>query len=94
MSADRSKPVFLITIYPNSADYFLNGTAPVFEANQQFIRAIQDIHREFNRPNLHLIEGSDLLNDFHALASDLIHPSDYGHMLIGERLAARMSHLI
>lgn len=40
--------------------------------------------------NLHLLEGDALLYDQTGLTSDLIHPSDYGHTMIGERLATAL----
>ncbi|SFL35713.1 Lysophospholipase L1 [Paenibacillus sp. 1_12] len=88
------KPVFLITLFPNSSDHLVSEAHPLTLANEQFSQAIRELHHEFALPHLHLIEGHDILNDFSALAADLIHPSDYGHILMGERLAKRMSELL
>jgi lysophospholipase L1-like esterase len=90
VTKNPGKPVFLITIFPNSSDHLLAESGSTL-ANQQFSQAIRDLHHEFALPQLHLIEGHDVLNDFSALASDLIHPSDYGHVLMGERLSQRMA---
>jgi lysophospholipase L1-like esterase len=44
--------------------------------------------------NLHLFEGRDLLPDAEGLSCDLLHPSDYGHIQMGERLAERLKPLL
>ncbi|WP_240416847.1 SGNH/GDSL hydrolase family protein [Paenibacillus periandrae] len=85
------KPVFLITLFPNSSDHLVSEDNPLTIANKQFSQALRDLHREFALPHLHLIEGHEVLNDFSALAADLIHPSDYGHIIMGERLAQRIA---
>ncbi|TVY11435.1 SGNH/GDSL hydrolase family protein [Paenibacillus cremeus] len=90
-AAHPGKPVFLITLFPNSSDRLVAGNHILTRANLEFADVLRRLHRELQLPNLHLIEGHDLLPDFSALAADLIHPSDYGHILIGENLAKRMS---
>lgn len=39
---------------------------------------------------LHLVEGRELLSDAEGLSCDLLHPSDYGQVWMGERLADRL----
>jgi lysophospholipase L1-like esterase len=36
---------------------------------------------------LHFISGDKVLTDFSGLSSDLVHPSDEGHILMGENLS-------
>ncbi|WP_127583096.1 SGNH/GDSL hydrolase family protein [Paenibacillus koleovorans] len=94
LDSQPGKPIFLITIFPNRANYFFNQSNPYTLANNEFNEQLRDIHRLLDDPNLHLIEGSDILTDFSGLTSDLVHPSDYGHILMGERLAERMKPVL
>ncbi|MNO05417.1 hypothetical protein D3C81_2267920 [compost metagenome] len=62
------------------------------------MRKYNDILRacaEFKNHNrLYLLEGSDIMTDFTSLTSDLTHPSDYGHITMGERLAESMRSVV
>ncbi|WP_127583098.1 SGNH/GDSL hydrolase family protein [Paenibacillus koleovorans] len=84
------KPIVLLTIFPNVATRFINEPNPVTLANEAFCEQLRDLQRTLGAPNLHLIEGSDILTDFSGLTADLVHPSDYGHMLMGQQLAERL----
>ncbi len=86
-TAHATKPVALITIFPNSDDFSKEPT-PSTEKNKSFRAILRQIHAELNDPNLHLIEGDQVLTSFAGLCSDLIHPSQNGHQLMGANLAA------
>ena len=85
------KPVAIITIFPNSE----TGTAsPNGKAEAEFCAILRDLVRQAGRPNLHLIEGAEILTDFGNLTKDLIHPSDYGHIQMGQNLAAKLKAFV
>lgn len=89
------KPVVLVTIYPNHDDVRKRSSADGGpNINQQFTERLERIHRDLNHPNLHLVDGHDVLTDFSALTVDLIHPSDYGHTLMGQHLAEVIEGII
>ncbi|MGG1514294.1 SGNH/GDSL hydrolase family protein [Paenibacillus oryzisoli] len=88
------KPIFLLNIFPNSADFLRDAVHPTAVANRDFREALRNMHSQLGLPHLHLLEGESILTDFSALTSDLIHPSDYGHSLMGQRLAEEMQDLI
>ncbi|MNR15996.1 hypothetical protein D3C85_1325610 [compost metagenome] len=93
VSKHPNKPIFLLNIFPNSADHHHDVSHPISVANREYREAIRGIHRKLVRleqQHLHLLEGETILTDFSALAGDLIHPSDYGHILMGQRLAEEM----
>ena len=69
-------------------------SAPEREAFAAFNAALRQICAEAACPNLHLIEGASLLPDWTGLSADLTHPSDFGHALIGERLADAIRPLL
>ncbi|CAG7642677.1 SGNH/GDSL hydrolase family protein [Paenibacillus allorhizosphaerae] len=84
------KPVFLTTIYPNRATHFNETKHALTDHEKRYNDVLRNYAAAKAHPQLHLLEGADILTDFTALTSDLIHPSDYGHMLMGERLAEMM----
>lgn len=88
------KPVVLVSLFPNSADHSTNPTHPRSERNEQFVQRLKQIYKSLDHPCLHYVDGHTLLTDFSALSADLIHPSDYGHTLIGQMLAEAMKSII
>jgi lysophospholipase L1-like esterase len=87
-AAHPDKPVFVVTIYPN-AQSPQNTTQRSIEQERQL--AFDDILRaivaDIKNPNIHLIEGCDILTDYSGMTKDLIHPGDFGHIQMGFNLA-------
>lgn len=94
VESNPKKPVVIITIYPNRAVYFKNQDDISHIRNREFNEILKKIYDEINADNLYLIEGKDILTDFSGLSSDLIHPSDYGHILMGQNLADKLKDII
>lgn len=94
INKNPDKPIVLITIYPNSADYSLDKSSRAFQANASYREILEKIWSEFGNKNLHLIDGRDILEDFSGLTCDLIHPSDYGHIAMGENLAKKLREIL
>jgi lysophospholipase L1-like esterase len=90
----REKPVFVTTIYPNRATYFRNPNDVLSERERRYNDVLRRYVANKNHPHLHLIEGSEIMTDFTSLTSDLIHPSDYGHILMGEHLARHLRPVV
>ncbi|MBB6673814.1 SGNH/GDSL hydrolase family protein [Cohnella nanjingensis] len=92
-SAHPSKPVVVLTIFPNFSTYEKNESiSGVREAKYNGI--LRRLVQELDLPNLRLLEGTAILTDFSGLTADLIHPSDFGHTLMGENLADALSDII
>jgi lysophospholipase L1-like esterase len=92
---DPNKPVFCITIYPyfrDLDDCFSSGTEISDPAT--FREVLRDVVKKINKPNLFLIEGSELLPDISGLTDDLIHPGIHGMVQIGEELARRIKEKV
>jgi lysophospholipase L1-like esterase len=87
------KPVAVITIFPNAATFTVSESQSS-RNEAEFNRILRDIVAEFRQPSLHLIEGSEVMNDFSSLAFDLLHPSDFGHMMMGQHLAAKLASIL
>lgn len=88
------KPIFLTTIYPNFAT--LGSESP--RAREQDLLFNEILREETRRMNhdafLHLLEGYTILDDPGGLSCDLIHPSDDGHIRMGENLARQMRTIL
>ncbi len=78
-------PVFVLTLFPGRPALLDEpdlGTRRT-EAFNTILRE-QVAHR--GEP-FRLIEGGDVLSEVRGLSADLVHPSDFGHVLMGENLA-------
>lgn len=82
----RNKPVFLITVFPNSCD--LDKQEPEMANRLNDYNSILRAQvLDHNNPNLKLIEGSDILTSSSWLSGDLLHPTHLGQGRMGENLA-------
>lgn len=88
------KPVLLTTIYPNRATYFLDTAHPFYVQERQFNDWLRRCGMSRKYPQLQLLDGASIMEELTWLTSDLIHPSDYGHMLMGERLAEQLRPVV
>ena len=93
--ANTARPVACITIYPHSRDFAVGGTAPnTRETSEAFRQALRDAVQACPHPNVHLIEGPEILADIGGLSVDLVHPADNGMIQMGERLAGRLEEIL
>ncbi|NOU67101.1 lipase [Paenibacillus sp. LMG 31461] len=83
-------PIFITTIYPNKSTFLKDGDNLLAVREMEFNEVLREYAARKNHPYLYVIEGSDVLTDFSSLTADLIHPSDYGHIRMGEHLAKLM----
>ncbi len=90
----KNKPVIVMSIFPNYANYSNDQLSTRVLHNQSFCRILQEIIEKKNQKNLHFIDGASILTEFTGLTVDLLHPSDYGHLLMGENLSRILKLLI
>ncbi len=92
--AHPERPIALLSIYPN-ADLppACDADAPLACKQLAFNEALRRIAATAGN-NVHLIDGSSILQTFHGLSTDLIHPGDYGHIEMGQRLAESLKALL
>lgn len=81
------KPVFVITVYPNFAT---NSELTSGDREQRYNETLREQVASLKHPHLYLLNGAAVMQDYSTLSCDMIHPGPYGHMLMGERLAALM----
>ena len=93
--ADTSRPVACITIYPHSRDFPGRFDAPQLKGTpEQYRQALRDAVGESGLPNVHLIEGPEMLTDPAGLTPDLVHPADNGMIMMGENLARELKPVV
>jgi hypothetical protein len=89
--ADTSRPVGCITLYPYFRDFGVEdsdlqcGGTP-----DEYRQSLRDVVVECPLPNVHLIEGQEVLTNIGGLTGDLIHPSDNAMIEMGRNLSDRL----
>jgi lysophospholipase L1-like esterase len=81
------KPIFLIPIFPNCLSPGIAKEDQVSGNEVAFNQILRDLAAEIASPDLHLIEGDQILDQFTGLRTDLLHPAPYGHAVMGLNLA-------
>lgn len=88
------KPVAVISIFPNGYLYTKNSESKTHKNNITFNSILEKIVKEMNKNNLYFIDGKDVLTDFSGLSTDLLHPSDHGHIIMGENLSRILKPIV
>lgn len=74
--------VFLTGIY-----YAATLSTQIGEKARQFNCILSEIKEKYNLKNLIYIDSKEIMDSPTYLCKDLLHPSDYGHIMMGEKLA-------
>lgn len=93
LEAKPGRPIVLITVFPNCAGC-LRTPDISSEREVAYNEILRKIAADHAGNGVHLIEGSDVLSEFHLLSQDLLHPSEFGHVRMGENLAERLRPII
>jgi lysophospholipase L1-like esterase len=89
-----NKPIVLIGLFPNYSSHALDKNQMAVQNMIVYPQILKEIVEAKNDSYLHYIDGNAILTDFSYLTSDLIHPSDYGHIRMGEELSLRLRPII
>jgi lysophospholipase L1-like esterase len=93
--ADTARPVLCITIYPHFREYGPQFANPEAKGTpEEYRQRLRDAVSACPHPNVHLVEGPEILRDAGGLTVDLIHPADNGMIQMGEHLARRIAGLL
>ena len=93
--ASPQRPVVCIVFFPYFADLCEGVEGPHQAGAAEAYRAVyRDLVATTPHPNVHLIEGADLLTDIDGYAVDLAHPGDAGMMQIATNLAPRLAGIM
>lgn len=91
--ADTSRPVACITLYPYFPDFKISDPDSCGTPDE-YRQSLRDVVTECPLPNVHLIEGNEVLTNIGGLTGDLIHPSDNAMIEMGRNLFARLKPLL
>jgi hypothetical protein len=93
--ADTSRPVACITLYPYFRDFgWSDPDAEYGGTPEEYRQELREVVASCSLPNVHLIEGSEILTNIGGLTGDLIHPSDNGMIEMGRNLFTRLKPLL
>ena len=93
--ADTSRPIACITLYPYFRDFGV--TDPDIQyggTSEEYRQTLRDVVAECPYPNVHQIEGQEVLTNIGGLTADLIHPSDNAMIEMGKKLSTRLKPLL
>ena len=86
------KKIFVITPFPN-----INGFGKdkdLYDKNIEYIKILRDTVEGISSDNVRLIFGDNVLSSKSYLSCDLINPSEYGHIKMGENLYSLLKERI
>ena len=93
--SNGSRPVAAITIYPYFGDDAVMGPLSEWKGTPgEYRQVLRDVVSEAGLPNLHLIEGEEIMDDITGLTCDLLHPADNGMIGMGKNLADHLGGLL
>ncbi|MDA0711702.1 MAG: hypothetical protein O3B73_16000 [bacterium] len=90
--ANTARPVACITLFPHFRDFCVDED--LLDKTAAFRQVLRDVVGSCPHPNVHLIEGPEMLTDLGGLTVDLIHPGDLGMIKMGERIADKLKALL
>ena len=89
--SNPGRPIFVIDIFPNRADFLIDQNDPAARNTRPFRDIIRDHVTTTNHPNLRHIPAGQTLDNPAFLSADLVHPSDEGHLRMGALPQAKMT---
>ncbi len=92
--AHPGKPLFCLTILPYFRDFLMDERLKSHGNVESYRQAFREAARHLNSPNVHVIEGTKVLQHIEGLTTDLIPPGDYGMAEIAENLAKKMKPIL
>lgn len=94
-AADATRPVVCITLFPFFRDFGQHNPNKTYGGTPEEYRlALREIVAACPHPNVHLLEGKDMLTDIGGLSTDLIHPSGLAMVEMGQRIAEKLKQVL
>jgi hypothetical protein len=86
------RPILVTNLFPNglTPGNALDAENAATKSEQAFNDIVTRLVSARSAANLHFVPGSEILDDFCGLSGDLVHPTTYGHALMGANLARQM----
>ncbi len=92
---EAKKQALFISVFPNIlTDEYTNNSNIVTEHEVAYNQILSELVQKSNMTNVEFINGYEVLTDINGLSGDLIHPTAYGHAIMGINLANRLKNFI
>lgn len=88
------QPILLITVFTNRDNHPEVEPNEVTRMQSFFDDTLRKIQGDSGDANLHMIEGTDIVDDITILGCDLLHPSPHGCARMGANLARLMRPIL
>jgi len=95
-AARPNLPIYMLTCFPNSTVVAGEVAFPAIkttDATVENIRGDQVTYKLAKRYGCKIIEGFEMLPDFTATTHDMVHLSDYGHIMAATNIAAKIGKI-
>lgn len=86
---NKEKPVFLTGTY-----YNYTSMSDKREKVDSFESILMNMKNKYGLSNLHYVDGKKIMDSTEYLSRDVVHPSDWGHIRMGENLARIIEKII
>jgi len=89
------KPAMIITIFPNSdSERYSIESNSITSDEIAYNEILHDLVQQAKSDKLILVQGNELLSDINGLSADLVHPTVYGHAIMGLNLAEKVKEFL
>lgn len=91
---EQVKKFFVIDAFPNYGAFHNDLSLPAVRHYQSFKQIARELAAGQEDARFVSLRGEDILTDSDGLSCDLLHPSDEGHVLMGQALAEAIRHAL
>ncbi len=88
MKESMAERIYVIDMFPNKGLLLKDHQEPYYQRYRSFRKIWKEKMEKVEDKRFVHIDGEAVAKDFSYLSTDLLHPSDHGHILMGENLAA------
>ena len=88
MKDSKARRIYVIDQFVNKGLIMKNHQEPYYRNYREFRRIVKERMEKIEDPRFIHIPGDQIACDITFLSTDILHPSDWGHIQMGERLAA------
>lgn len=87
----KAEEIYVIDIFANRGPLMLDHENPQASHYDSFRGIVKQVTEQMEDSRMTWIDGLEIAGDCTYLSTDLLHPSDNGHIRMGERLARAMN---
>lgn len=88
--AQTNRPIYIIDMLSFFNTHYKDFNVDYKELSIAFSFILEALSKQYAA--VQLIKSTDLLEDVTCISYDMLHPSEYGHMIMGRNLAKILSH--